>query len=369
MKNKSEIIKTSEMIEQTEKEITVLCGFDGFIDEICHVVDKRQDIDSYTRIETIADYAQRIAKASKLSTNIELIPRKVKMGGNGPLMAAGLIGLGSTVLYIGALGKTEIHPTFREFIQNTYKHISLADPGATIALEFHDGKVMMGKMEHLKEVNWDNLSKQISEAELEKILCRTDLVAVTNWTMLAKLPSILSELKEMIAKMDKGARPLFFFDLADPSKRKKEDIEVILNYISELQSYTSVTLGMNNQESIAISEVCNISEASIPDRSGRIRNKLNIECILIHPISGAAMATKNGVWWQVGPHTDTPKLTTGAGDNFNAGFCYAWLNGFSTQQCLITATGVSGYYVRYECSPSKKDLVNFLHYWGTEIII
>jgi sugar/nucleoside kinase (ribokinase family) len=364
MNNRTEIIKTAEMIEQTEKETSILCGFDGFVDEICHVVDKRQDIDSYTRIKTISDYAERIGRASKQSTNIELITKQMRMGGNGPLLAAGMLNLGSTVFYIGALGKTKVHPIFSEFTQKTDQFISISDPGNTIALEFYDGKLMMGKMEQLKEVSWNNLAKQLSEAELKNILKQADLVAVTNWTMLANLPSILSVLKKMIEKMDKKERPVFFFDLADPNKRSAADIAGILEFLSDLQFHTSVVLGMNNQESIAISDVLNISEANIPERAGRIRSRLNLGGIVIHPINGAALATKNGIWWQGGPYTETPKSTTGAGDKFNAGLCYAWQNGLSEQQCLIVATGMSGYYVRYGSTPSKKGLVKFLHNWA-----
>ena len=47
-----------------------------------------------------------------------------------------------------------------------------------------------------------------------------------------------------------------------------------------------------------------------------------------------------------GPYTSNPRLTTGAGDNFNAGFCLGQLLGLSPQQCLITGTGTSGFYVQ-----------------------
>ena len=47
-------------------------GLDGFVDEVVHVVDKRTGRDAYTRIETIGEYADRLAQGAGLSTNVEV---------------------------------------------------------------------------------------------------------------------------------------------------------------------------------------------------------------------------------------------------------------------------------------------------------
>src|SRR5205823_13175828 len=43
-----------------------------------------------------------------------------------------------------------------------------------------------------------------------------------------------------------------------------------------------------------------------------------------------------------GPFTPKPKITTGAGDHFNSGFCLGKLLGFSTELCLLTGVTTSG---------------------------
>ncbi|MFA5467053.1 MAG: hypothetical protein WC251_04295, partial [Candidatus Izemoplasmatales bacterium] len=79
--------KRLALVKRLEKEdpkkLNLLIGFDGFIDEIVHVVDKRLDSENYSRIETISALAKRIGRASGLSTNIELVPITKKIGGNG----------------------------------------------------------------------------------------------------------------------------------------------------------------------------------------------------------------------------------------------------------------------------------------------
>ncbi|HVR82710.1 MAG TPA: carbohydrate kinase family protein, partial [Planctomycetota bacterium] len=72
----------------------VMVGLDGFVDLIIDVVDKRTGPEAYTRVETIADLGARISRASGLSSNLELVVRQEKLGGNGPIMANAMIEAG-----------------------------------------------------------------------------------------------------------------------------------------------------------------------------------------------------------------------------------------------------------------------------------
>ena len=51
----------------------VLIGFDGFVDAIIHLVDERRDEDTFTTIERMEGFADRIQQAAGLSCNVELV--------------------------------------------------------------------------------------------------------------------------------------------------------------------------------------------------------------------------------------------------------------------------------------------------------
>jgi len=123
---------------------SVLVGFDGFVDSIIAVVDKRQDVETYTAIPTIADFGARVSAKAGQSSNYELVVKQEKLGGNGPIMANALVQGGAAVTYVGALGRPAIHPVFADFASRAVVH-SVVDPGMTDALEFDDGKLMLGK--------------------------------------------------------------------------------------------------------------------------------------------------------------------------------------------------------------------------------
>ena len=156
-----------------------LLGFDGFVDEIVDVVDKRHGPDRYEPVESIAAMARKILDASGESSNYELIVKKCKLGGNGPIMANALACLGLDVTYIGNLGYPSLHPVFLDFATRA-RVISIADPGHTDALEFADGKLMLGKTEVLGDVNWENLVARVGRPELDALVGGATLVGMLN---------------------------------------------------------------------------------------------------------------------------------------------------------------------------------------------
>src|SRR5882672_6639229 len=96
-------------------KLTAFVGLDGFVDEILHVVDKRENAEKFTRLPTITKFAERLAGAAGRSTNVELVCTLTKLGGNGPIMANALAAFGLKVTYLGNLGYPAVHPIFHDF--------------------------------------------------------------------------------------------------------------------------------------------------------------------------------------------------------------------------------------------------------------
>ncbi len=351
--------------EHLEKQIApkkVIAGLDGFIDEIIHVVDERQDDDNYTRIETITDFSKRTAAASGLSANLEFVPVQVKIGGNGPIMANALTEQGHEITYIGALGKDAVLPIYADFAAKCTEVITLTDPGHTDALEFNDGKLMLAKMNNLTDVNWQELESTVGRDKLKAMASEVALLALTNWTELPNMNSLLKGFTEILAETDN--RPGVFIDLVDPEKRTDADIKEVIEIIAAMQEHCEVILGLNENESAIIARLLGVSKEDLTERGVAIREKMGLHLIVIHPIAGACFASEQGSAWIDGPYTPKPKLTTGAGDNFNSGFCNAWLAGLPHEECIAVGVCTSGFYVRECHSPNTAQLVDFMGRWA-----
>jgi len=348
----------------------VVVGLDGFVDTIVHLVARRSGQgDQFERMETIEAFGKRILAAAGRSTNIEMYPQVQKLGGNGPIMANALLCAGFPVRYLGALGNPKIHPVFDEFAKKT-NAVSLTEPGHTTAIEFADGKIMLGITKPLEELTYDALIDQMGEGAFFDEMNRASLVCLVNWTMIPNMSAVYDALVERVLPnlppLDGGRT--FFFDLADPEKRSQSELTGALRSIARFQNFGNAILGLNFKEAQQAAAALGIKEGedepeSLKRLAKALRADLRIKAVLIHPTKRAACATKDGEWCAEGPYVPAPRITTGAGDHFNAGFCAGQLAGLSPEASLTLGVGFSGYYVRSAKSPSLNDIDTFLRNW------
>jgi pfkB family carbohydrate kinase len=347
----------------------VLAGLDGFVDTIVTPVALRSGPgEAFTPLSTIPEFGQRILGAAGKSTNIELYPRMDKLGGNGPIMAGALLAAGAEVTYVGALGRESLHPVFKSFAERA-RVFSLCDPAHTIAVEFNDGKLMLGQMKSLDEITPERILAVMGEPELLTQLGQADLVALTNWTMVSGATGIFRHLVEQLLPQIPPRERHFFFDLADPEKRSVADLREALALIGRFESFGRVTLGLNLKEAQQVAAALELTprageaEATLRQLASELREALEIATVVVHPRTSAACATARGTAWVPGPYCENPLITTGAGDHFNAGFSTGQLLGLTPEACLVLGVCTSGIYVRTALSPTLADLETFLANW------
>jgi hypothetical protein len=337
------------------------------VDEIVHVVDKRDHAESFHRLPTIFKLSERIGGAAGKSTNVELVNQRTKLGGNGPIMANALARLGIKVTYVGALGYPVMHPVFNEFARRAEVH-SVAEAGHTDALEFDDGKVMLTKSVSLNEVTWANIQTRYGRDKFIENFSMADLVGFVNWTMIPYMSDLWASLLEEFCPSPTAMRRKIFFDLADPEKRTSKDILRALELIACFERYFEVILGLNEKEAYEIGEVLGLdtgkhTREGLSRLAVEIQTRIPISSLVVHPVMFALAVSRNSVSLVDGPFVERPLITTGAGDHFNSGFCLGRLLGFDNAGSVLIGVTASGFYVRNAQSPSIDDLVQMLRHW------
>ena len=368
-KTLKDLIKALSNITKTNFKVVI--GLDGFVDQILHVVETRTDANNYIRMKTLKDFGEMICRAAGLSANVEFIPIKQKLGGNGPIMSNALSTYGLDITYKGALGLPSIHPVFEQ-MSTKCNVISISNPGLTDAVEFLDGKLMIGKRECLKDINWSTIKEKIGLENLINLFQEADIIGLENWTMLPYMTSIWEGLiNEVLPNLNFENKKYIFFDLADPENRLKQDILSALSVMKDFSSKYKVILGLNQKEAYEIAEVLDIntnnSTLPLETLSKCIYEKIGIYSLVIHPVKEACTICDDKYYYTQGPYEPNPKLTTGAGDNFNAGFCFGQVLGLSPQLSILLGTATSGYYVRNGESPNLKNLLIFLQNWANKL--
>ncbi|MEM9443734.1 MAG: carbohydrate kinase family protein [Verrucomicrobiota bacterium] len=364
--NYETLLKPIEAALERTQRLQAMLGFDGTVDVICKPVQSREGTGSqFSPFKKMRDFGERIIAADEKSALIEIVIEQEKIGGNGPIMAKALSSSGVQVDYIGTVGYPDLHPSYIPLASEIAFH-SIANPAVTHALEFDNGKVMLPALTNYEQVNAETLDKILNRSLIKKMVRKSHLCALLNWTCLPGWESILSWfVEEILPPLGRNQERLFFFDLADPSMHSLDELKNVLQLIRSFETFGQVVLGMNLNEVQQISRALQIQPPeSEPDSLKAsleaIRAELEITIAMGHPVHFAACASANGSWSIAGPHTAIPKITTGAGDHLNAGFCLGLALGFPPEEALKLGVLYSGYYVRTAEPPRLKNIPNFI---------
>jgi sugar/nucleoside kinase (ribokinase family) len=351
--------------------LTALVGLDGFVDRIVKPVSQRFGPGGdFEPIPTIEAFGQRILSAVGKSTNIELHLEQEKLGGNGPIMAHAVLQAGVNTRYIGTLGDPNLHPVFEAFARRT-QALSVAEPSVTHAAEFEDGKIMFGTMSSLQEVDYQRIIEKVGEGAFFDAVSRADLIALVNWTMMPHMTDIVSALHDrVLAHLGPRDQRFFFFDLADPAKRGEGDLVAFLRLIGKFRNHGTVVLGLNLKEAQQVAGCLGLGEIENEPESLRrgaraIRSELNLSVVAIHPVDCAACATRDDTFYSPGFYTSKPRITTGAGDHFNAGFMVSQMLQLPAPDSLLVGAAFSGFYARTGKSPSLGEIESFIRSTAT----
>ncbi|MDD6210447.1 MAG: hypothetical protein PUB21_07570 [Bacteroidales bacterium] len=383
MNNKAFIEQTINKIKKNLyllEEKNAIVGFDGFRDNLVRPIKQRTE-SKVIYYDTITEYAKRIQSAAGLSGMIEIQSQEVKLGGNAPIMTNSLGKMGlKEVTCIGALGYPQPLEVFKRMPGNC-RLLSVSNPGMTDAYEFSDGKIICVELSSLHSLNYDAIISRIGKNTLSHELERANLIAFVDWVNLTQGTDIWDSIeKKLLPGLKLRPDVHFFFDLADPTKKGIDEIQHILKIISRYKPYGEVTLGLNENETVKVwlalhnrplteneAKVFHDEVASLEEAGEYIFDKMDIDTLIIHPTHKMIAVTKEGVFSQNGRVVKQPLISTGGGDNLNAGYCLGRLLNLSVEDSLITGMANSGSYVENGGSSTPEALLVYLNKWKDEL--
>ena len=366
-----ELIELADWLDEKDPvQIKAVIGFDGFVDDVVHVVEKRIDPQNYIRVPTLKRYGERIAATSGLSSNVEIVTISRKVGGNGAILANALIEFGIRMSYIGAIGYPEINPVFQDMADRCERVYPVSNPSSTDAMEFEDGKIIRSKLSPFLELTYENVKERVGIKELARLLDECELIGFEDWSLTQYSEQIWKGMYDEVLpllKKDTSGKTLFF-DIADPASRKKDEFRSVLGTISRFSSRYNVILGLNLSEAVQTANLFggnfSCSDYDLREVAKFIKRYVNVETLVIHPLKEACSISGNSFIQRNGPYCAKPSLTTGAGDNFNAGFLLGVSLGAVPEWSLLLGMAASGFYVRNSRSGNFDEIKSFLKLWA-----
>jgi len=233
---------------------------------------------------------------------------------------------------------------------------------------FEDGKIMMASMESLNNTGWTKVKEIIGLEKIRQLFQESNLICMVNWSEIDASTDIWKGiLAEIITPYSTGKKQTAFFDLSDFSKRSQAAVQEALDIIKAFSSYCNVTLSLNRNEALLLYKIlCNANTTDLTAAGKNIFERLQPATLLIHSSKEVIAFTKDALYKSASFFTAKPVISTGAGDNFNAGFCAAHLLKLNTELSVMMANAVSGCYIRTSTSPSINDVIDFLENYLSE---
>jgi sugar/nucleoside kinase (ribokinase family) len=219
-------------------------------------------------------------------------------------------------------------------------------------------------------LNFETIKQRVGLAEMAALLDDNRLIGFENWALPPYSGQIWQGIYDYVLplmKSDMRGKTLFF-DLADPASRQESELKSALETISAFAKHFQVILGLNLREAVQVAclfgGAFDTADCDLEAVARYIRDFVEVQTLVIHPVRESCCLVDGHFFHKTGPFCAKPKLTTGAGDNFNAGFVLGMSIGLKPDEALLLGMATSGFYVRQSRSGSFEELKDFLGRWA-----
>ncbi len=347
-------------------------GWDGFIDSLYILIESREGLGKWNRMDYMKDFGKLILNVAGSSVGINTLLKRKTTGGFTSNVCKALSMLGVKKVFLAsAWGYPNILDIFSSLkSKNSIEVNSFTNPGHTIGLEFNDGKIMLSDIGDILKINWDLIHERVGLDYLEQKFNSCSLIGMGYWATILELEDILYHITlEIIPSLNNSKDKLLFLDLADVKRRTKKDLISFLKFIPKIEEKIPLLLSLNDQEA---KDVLNALKSAnlikfkqknredLSDAGILINNFLNISYLVIHSPHFATVSTKDDHFWVTEGNTSKPRYTTSAGDHFNAGTVLGLACNLTPSEAILMGNAVTAIFVRTGNSPNFNALSQFI---------
>lgn len=336
------------------KRLTV--GFDGFADTIVRPL-RQPDAPGVpaSPFATIREFGEFLAGKAEKSCSIELAVEARQLGGNLPFLSRAAGGLGLDVTCIGMLGERgRVDPLFAQMPCRLYP---FAPPGQSTCMEFSDGKLLFSSDCTVPGDAWESVL-DAAKGAAPALFRNADLIALVNWSELSFAHGLWEHVCAELARSAPDKRKFAFFDLCDVSRRTDGELDAVLRLLGRFAGYRTAVLSLNENEALSVSERLLRGQSDPSEIAVAVRERYAVDEVIVHTIRESVLASARGTARRASDFVRHPRISTGAGDNFNGASCLAAVMGLTDDDRLAFANAFAHFYISQGHSPSLVELMN-----------
>lgn len=348
----------------------VFLGLDGCVDKIWSVVRVRHSDCEVEIMESMTEWAERIAAAAGSSGGLERILKRNAAGGftaNVGKALSTLCGRTGNIHLTGLFGTPLIQDILQEQLAGTYRCAlhSIGNPGETDAFEFGDGKIMMVAMNGYNTLDWQDMMASVSCEFLVEQLDASKVWGLAYWSAFPRMSEIFARFQDTVfpclANDTKGK--YLVLDLSDMRKKSREAIQELVDILPGFEGTVKTVLSLNDRELQDLGSFLGGDTKDPLETTRLIQRKLNLSLVLGHAPDWATACSPDECLLVRNAGTSAPRYTTSAGDHFTAGVCHGLLAGHDTDILPVIGNCATSFFVRTGQSPTAGEIETFLaHY-------
>ena len=236
------------------------------------------------------------------------------LGSSSAIFASNLSALGARVTFLGKIGDDYFGQLVVDRLQEKGVDVSLivrdpaAHTGATIVLNFQEDRAMITYPGAMNELTIKDISREVLASARH-----------LHFSSYYLQPGIKNDVGKLF-EMAKGLKLTTTFDMQwDPAEKWIIDYETILPFVDVFLP--------NEQELLHLT-----GKATVSDALQKISGKSNVVAVKMG--SRGSLLLDKGKTNVQGPFLNTKVVDAiGAGDSFNAGFVFKFINGADLEEC------------------------------------
>ena len=335
----------------------IIAGFDGFIDTIVKPVRISGSDGEYEYFNTIAEFGTFISEHSHKSTSIQYEELYRRPGGNLPNFVTALDALSLPSTVIGMLSNEAgiIDPFFTNLGEKQYSYLAA---GSAIAMEFNDGKIFLSRADIPGIRHNEKMFLRIENVypQFKNAVDSADIIALLNWSELPFAQDLWNDIYINVINSSEIAKNRYvFFDLCDTAAKNHSEIETVISLIRKTGERRGTILSLNKNEALDISRKIGCRNNTLEETAECLFQRFCLDELIIHQHTESIAITRaEGIITEPCILNENPKISTGAGDNFNAAYCYATLAALPIVEKLRFANAYSAAYVAEGSSQSLR---------------